>query len=54
MSQRTWIEHPAARDELLAEADRLPPDIAEQLIDNVAAAIQDWMALKLTNRPLLG
>ena len=41
MSRRVWSEHPEARDELFAETDRLPPDIADQLIENVASAIQD-------------
>jgi len=41
VSTRAWSEHPEARDELLAEADRLPPDVADLLIDHTEAAVQD-------------
>ena len=44
MNHPTWSEHPQAREELLAEADRLPPDIADRLIDHAESAIEDILA----------
>lgn len=41
MRPYVWSEHPEAREELLAESDRLPPDIAEKLIEHTEAAIHD-------------
>jgi len=44
VSNRTWNEHPEAREELLAEVGRLPAGIAEMLIDHVEIAIGDILA----------
>ena len=37
----TWSEHPEAREELLAESDRLPEDIAEMFIKHTEIAVRD-------------
>lgn len=36
-----WREHPEARAELFAESDRLPVDVAEQLIARAESAVDD-------------
>lgn len=36
-----WREHPEARAELLAESDRLPIDVAGQLITSAEKAVGD-------------
>ena len=41
MIQRTWSELPEAREELFAETDRLPPEIADEFIESVSAAMED-------------
>lgn len=41
---RAWSEHAEAREELIAESDRLPPDIADKLIDHVETAIDDILS----------
>jgi len=39
--RHTWSEHPQAREDLFAAADRLPPDLAEQLIRRSESAVED-------------
>ena len=41
VSSYIWREHPAAREELIAESDRLPTDIAIRFIEHAEAAIHD-------------
>ena len=41
MSAYGLSEHPEAREEFLAELNRLPPDIAEMFTNNTDAAVQD-------------
>ncbi|WP_425842711.1 hypothetical protein [Agrococcus sp. TSP3-2-1] len=49
MTLSDWSEHPAARAELLAAADRLPIEVASMLID---AAERRWKTCLLA--PTLG
>ncbi|QUW18241.1 hypothetical protein [Agrococcus sp. Marseille-Q4369] len=44
MTLSDWSEHPAARAELLAAADRLPIDAASMLIDAAEGAVEDVLA----------
>jgi plasmid stabilization system protein ParE len=37
----TWREHPEARAELLAQAECLPVEVGERLIDNAENAVED-------------
>lgn len=41
MTSRQWREHPEARAELLAQADHLPVDVAEQLLTSTQIALEE-------------
>jgi hypothetical protein len=41
---KQWTEHPKAREEFLAEVDRLPVDIAEDFIERTEKSVLDILS----------